>query len=137
MEDPKTPQPTCTCAMDGEMPHGHLYDCPVEVRARQVREEAVQARCEPKTRNSVVLLKDGSVARRNTHHLTRNERTGAPPWTHYPTQPLNPSLAGLATDPGQCVHWSTLNFQGIERVLYVAPGPTFFDPPTGRQEQQQ
>lgn len=76
---------------------------------------------EPPTRNSVVLLKDGSVARRNTDHLTRNERTWQPPWTHYPTRTLPPALANGATDPGQCVHWSTLILQGVERVLYVAP----------------
>jgi len=80
---------------------------------------------EPPTRNSVVLLKDGSVARRNTDHPTGNPRTFAAPWTHYPNRELPPSYANGATDPGFCVNWGWLRTHpgGIDRVLYVAPGP--------------
>ena len=74
---------------------------------------------EPMKRNAVVLLRDGSVARRNTDNPTVNPRTWAAPWTHYPTEELHPSLAAGATDPGQCVDWSWLTrMLGVERVLY-------------------
>lgn len=74
---------------------------------------------EPPGRNSVVLLKDGSVARRNTDREIVHHLSG--PWNHYPVQPLPRHLQdrGIA-DPGWAVGWDALLKIGIERVLHVA-----------------
>ena len=74
---------------------------------------------EPTARNSVVLLADGSIARRNADEGAYVAIGG--PWTHYPAKPLPTHLhrSGLA-DPGWAMTWEALELIGVERVLYEA-----------------
>lgn len=74
---------------------------------------------EPTARNSVVLLADGSIARRNADEGAYVAIGG--PWTHYPAKPLPTHLQqrGL-TDPGWAMTWEALRQIGVERVLHEA-----------------
>lgn len=67
---------------------------------------------EPLGRNSVVLLKDGSVARRWCSH------TAPTPWICYPA-----TTGGLSVfePPPHAASWEALLEGGIERVLHSAP----------------
>ena len=77
---------------------------------------------EPQTRNALVLMADGSVARRMTDGGDIPRGAGGR-WTHYPTQPLHPSgMPSGVVDGGNTVPWSHLVDKGINRVLWDGKG---------------
>lgn len=76
---------------------------------------------EPQNRNALVLMADGSVARRMTDGGDIPRGAGGR-WTHYPTQPLSPGGMPGVIDGGNTVPWSHLVDRGINRVLWDGKG---------------